>query len=92
MSADTAAEIAHQRPSVGRLHCVVPYCRRTTPRIRFDEWICGDHWRLLPKAARRAYGRRKRRWRRYHQYSDGIAARRLWRWLTRHAIERAMGL
>lgn len=70
----------------------MPHCQRTTSRTEFDEWLCGDHWALLPKAARRIYGRRVRRWRRYHRMSDGAAACRLWRWLTRRAIERAMGV
>lgn len=77
---------------VSRLPCVVPGCRRTTSRAEFDEWLCGDHWREIPKQARRIYGRRVRRWRRYHRYSDGLAAARIWNWLKRQAIERAMGL
>lgn len=75
-----------------RLRCVVPHCRRTTGRAGFTEWICGRHWPAIPKAARRAYGRRVRRWRRFHRPSDGVAARRMWQWLKRRAIERAMGL
>jgi hypothetical protein len=45
----------------GRLPCVVPFCRRTTARADFEQWICGDHWRLIDKARRRVYGR-LRRW------------------------------
>jgi hypothetical protein len=75
-----------------RLLCIVPGCRRTTTRCEFDEWLCGEHWRLLPKPARRAYGRHVRRWRRYHRASDGATATRLWGWLKRHAIERAVGI
>lgn len=75
-----------------RLPCCVPFCERTTPRVEFDEWICGDHWRLIPKDARRAYGRRARHWRRYHRQADGVAAARIWAWLKRHAIEAAGGI
>lgn len=75
-----------------RIGCCVPFCRRTTKRPEFDEWICGDHWQAIPKEARRVYGRRVRRWRRYHSHADGLAASRLWRWLKRQAIEAAGGL
>lgn len=75
-----------------RLKCVVPFCRRTTGRPGFSEWMCGDHWKLLPKAARRVYGRRVKKWRRFRQLHDVKAADRLWAWLKRTAIERAMGI
>ncbi|RZN30487.1 hypothetical protein [Bradyrhizobium sp. Leo121] len=74
-----------------RLTCCVPYCKRTTDRP-FDEWLCGKHWPLVDKKARRVYGRRARVWRRYHRHSDGEAACRLWRWIKRQAIERAAGI
>lgn len=73
-----------------RLNCVVPFCRRTAPKREFDEWLCGDHWRLIRHPRRRAYGRYLRRWRRYG-HSNG-AGWRLWRTLKREAIERATGI
>src|SRR5882762_6265611 len=63
----------------GRLACVVPFCRRTTARAYFDEWICGDHWRLIDKVRRQVYGRHLRRWLRYGAAAYGPAAARIWR-------------
>lgn len=77
----------------GRLGCCVPFCRHTTAAWpEADEWICGDHWRLIDKANRQAYGRHAKRWRRFRSQDSGRAARRLWGWLKRHAIERAAGI
>lgn len=75
-----------------RLCCVVPFCKRTNGRAGFDEWICGDHWKLIDRDRRRAYGRYARQWRRYRQEDAGVAAARLWEVLKRAAIERAVGL
>lgn len=75
-----------------RIQCCVIGCRRTKQRREFDEWICGDHWRALPKAMRRVYGRRMRQWRRYHRDEDVAPTNRLWARLKRAAIDRAMGL
>lgn len=75
-----------------RLTCVVPFCRRTTARAEFDEWLCGDHWRAIPKAKRRVYGRIVRQWRRYYRKADGVRGARIWRVLKRIAIERAAGI
>lgn len=75
-----------------RLRCCVPFCRRTTKQAEFPEWICGDHWCLLPKQRRRAYGRHVKRWRRYGPTHYGIAANRIWNRLKAMAIERAAGI
>jgi hydroxyacyl-ACP dehydratase HTD2-like protein with hotdog domain len=75
-----------------RLKCCVPFCRRTTARADFTEWICGEHWRLLPLRARRVYGRYTRRWRRYSPLPPVMARDRIWQWLKRRAIERAAGI
>jgi hypothetical protein len=74
-----------------RLGCCVPFCRRTTARAEFDEWICGKHWQMVSKDRRRAYGRRTRQWRRYYTVDDAVMAR-LWAALKREAIERAAGI
>jgi len=81
-----------KRNRAGRLHCCVPFCRHTTARTEFNEWLCGDHWRLVDLMHRRVYGRQAKRWRRYRLNDNGVAADRLWRWIKRKAIERAMGI
>jgi hypothetical protein len=82
-----------------RITCVVPFCRRTRGDRKGDpitpdmEWICGDHWRLVERNRRRAYGRHRRRWRRFSpEGAEDRATWRLWSWLKRRAIERAAGL
>lgn len=75
-----------------RLRCCVPFCRRTTARCEHEEWICGDHWRLVPKDQRRVYGRHLKRWRRYGNNAYGPAAARIWRRLVSVATERAAGI
>ena len=75
-----------------RIKCCVPFCRRTTKRADFEQWICGPHWRLVPKAKRQVYGRYLRRWRRYGDRAYGPAASRIWSRLSREAIERAGGI
>lgn len=82
----------------GRVHCVVPFCRRTTTPGRFGanaQWICGDHWRMVSKDRRRVWGRLRRQWRRYGpQTGIHFDARwwRIWDRLKREAIERAGGI
>ena len=66
-----------------RLSCLCPGCRRTTPAGRYPEWICARHWALLPKAQRRIYSRAKRKGK------SPAALARIWRRLSREAIERA---
>lgn len=67
-----------------RLKCLCPGCRRTTPAGRFPEWICARHWSALPKDHRRAYRRALRRGK------DPKALARLWRLLSRRAVEAAL--
>lgn len=64
-----------------RLTCCIPGCRRTTAKP-FTEWICANHWRLIPKAVRQVYQRAKRR------HKDQAALYRLWGRCKRIAIER----
>lgn len=50
-----------------RMHCLVPGCRHTRGIRKGEtrlpgEWICGDHWRLVPRYLR---ARRTSLWRRY---------------------------
>lgn len=76
-----------------RIACVVPFCRRTTGRTEFSEWLCGDHWRMVDKPKRRVYGRYMRQWRRYGPTKRmAAAADRIWNRLKREAIEKAAGI
>lgn len=79
---------------MSRVRCVVPFCRRTREDDpRFSEWICGDHWRMVPKKYRQVYGRFKRRWRRFGTpVSYHPRGSRLWERIKREAIERAGGI
>lgn len=77
-----------------RMRCIVPFCRHTRDRYRnpvFNEWICGDHWKMLPKQRRKVYGRRMRKMRRFAIMGDE-ATNRLWRRLVAQATETAMGI
>lgn len=82
-----------------RLPCCVPGCGRSTLARGFNEWICAGHWSLLPKETRRVYsrakGRTNREWRKFDPgtaWPKEAAKHRLWNWLKRTAIERAVGL
>lgn len=82
---------------VVRIACVVPGCRRKRgqrkgepPITEHTEFICRDHWALVPRSLkllrrrlRRRHGDRPRGW---------VADRRIWGRMRRHAIERAAGL
>lgn len=37
-----------ERPTYPKSGCCVPFCRRTSRRFK-EEWICGDHWKLVPR-------------------------------------------
>ena len=45
---------------VERLACCVPFCGRTT-KADFSEWVCAEHWRMVPRALRAEYGGIKRK-------------------------------
>lgn len=48
-----------------RLSCCVPFCRRTRHNHEgFSEWICGDHWRLVPPLLRKRKAKMFRLYRR----------------------------
>lgn len=52
-------KISEPRQSA-RVACCVPFCGRTTSRP-YSEWICSNHWRLVPKRKRQLYSLAKRR-------------------------------
>lgn len=73
-----------------RTRCVVPFCGRTCktqptePGLVY-EWICPDHWKLVPRERKRDYTFAKRRGR------DDLA-RKVWARLVRTVIDKAAGL
>lgn len=76
-----------------RLMCVVPHCQRTRgerkgePAITEDsEWICGEHWRAVPRQLKAIKSRA------FRQGRPGAALRRIWNKCKRAAIEAAMGI
>lgn len=83
------------------LRCIVPFCKRTTSLARqnrgyqwgeITEWICGNHWRNVPAAYRRAYSRIGRRYRRSPNNLIWRCWLRLWSRCKRAAIEAAAGI
>lgn len=98
---------------VDRLRCCVPFCRRTRGDRKNDpvteemEWICHEHWAVIPLRRRRVWYRLHRLWLK----DDGMtleaiwnhpkwgkraiyraALDRIWAHLKREAIERALGV
>lgn len=70
-----------------RIRCEVPFCNRTTARFQPPmQWICGEHWRLVPKRLRRLKALAKRRGK-----PEAVQAY-LWNKCRQHAIEAAMGI
>lgn len=51
--------------SAQRLQCCVPFCKRTTSNEHsYQEWICPDHWKAVPKHYRRRDSKLVRRYKR----------------------------
>lgn len=70
-----------------RLRCCVPFCRRTTGRYEPPtEWICADHYKLVPAKLKRLRTKALRT-RRIGQLDSW-----LWREVKRRAIEAAGGI
>ncbi len=79
-----------------RILCCVPHCRRTISKEaaeekRWDEWMCGSHWREVPDRPRSVHLRILRRGRRGHAVAKA-RAERIWARIKRYAIERAAGV
>jgi len=75
-----------------RIHCQVPFCRRTIqPDFKEQEWLCSVHWPLTQRSLRKLYFKRKRRFRRGDK-SQLPHMMRIWDRLKMQAIERAAGI
>lgn len=86
------------RPRYPRSSCCVPGCRRTSTLFT-AEWVCGDHWRMIPRRFKLAWSRAKRHNRRHWLAMSERRRRaahyrmdRLWLVLKRAAIIAAAGL
>ena len=82
-----------------RLTCAVPGCARTRgqrkgeqPIRDGEEWVCGDHWRLVPRWMRAIKARAFRRAKRVYTPAHVRAALRIWARCKREAIERSVGI
>lgn len=82
-----------------RMTCVVPGCRRTRGRHKGEppiepgmEWICGPHWKLVPRRIKAIRQRAARRAKRLGTHNSYMALNRLWRRCVMAAIERAAGI
>lgn len=65
------------------VRCIVPFCGRSTSRFTApQEWICTDHWALVPAHVKRVYRRAKRR-------SDVRVRAIVWMGAKKRAIEAA---
>ena len=80
-----------------RIPCCVPFCRRTTRRrpewTGEVEWICGPHWKAVPRDLKLNVSR----WRRRLRADPGSAKAAFrfdmaWRRCRRVAIEAAGGI
>lgn len=82
-----------------RLTCLCPGCHRTRgqrkgepPIHDGEEWICGVHWRAVPKHLRKRLAKARRRIKRGDERWRRVL-RRTWRRCRQIAIEEAlMGL
>jgi len=73
-----------------RIQCLVPFCCRHRA-VDAPEWICGDHWALVPKPFRRVHFRISRQYRKRcgnnqpWAYPAGSESRiESWRLIHRH--------
>lgn len=71
-------------PADDRIGCLVEGCRRTARRVdpasgrEWNEWICGNHWRLLTKLEKRVWARFRRQQRRFGERPRPEAYDRIW--------------
>jgi hypothetical protein len=76
-----------------RLTCLCLGCRHTWKGDgHADQWICREHWMVLPKAKRQVYYRAKRAYKRNPTMENWRRSGRIWARLKRMAIERSLGI
>lgn len=84
--------------SVARTLCCVPFCRRSRGLRKGEtsppsEWICGEHWKRVPRRLKATRTRLRRRAAR-HGWNDTtrLIDDRAWVLCKRAAIEAGVGL
>lgn len=79
-----------------RLTCVIPFCRRSTGAFVCEPpdevWICGPHWRAVPRLMKLVKTRARRALRRAHTDKNLSRYERVASRTTRAALERAAHL
>ncbi len=86
-----------------RLRCLVPHCRRTRRFVgegcyvqglfvAYTEWICQQHWTLVPTKLRALHTAAKRKLRRTETVFAFRVGGRVWSRCKRAAIEGALGI
>lgn len=89
--------IVDPRTGALRLACEVPHCTRTRgqrkgerPIAQDERWICGEHWRLVPRGMKAILRRARRK--AAGGYRSWQAVHRIWGRCRREAIEIAVGI
>lgn len=78
----------------GRVECGVPYCRRSREAHWAAIWICGEHWRGVPRRLKQPYFRLRKLARAQGRWDAALWNRhqRLLRRFVQIATEAACGL
>lgn len=67
--------------------CIVPFCNHKRKcEDPHSEWICGEHWRLVPRRLKRLKRRAKAK------HKPEAVQWFIWRMCKKTAIERAGGI
>lgn len=77
-----------------RFPCQVPHCGKTTPADRAGgtEWLCADHWKLVPARWKSTLRISARRYQKHQTSRYWRMNNRAWRRCVKRAIEVAAGI
>jgi len=84
----TSEEKERQIAAGQRIRCGAPFCSKTlaiTPDD-YPEWICGTHWRNVPKRLRHLFSMAKRRFKRRPDQKSWRRVLRFWERCKQEAI------
>jgi len=82
--------IIFYNPPIDRCPCVVPHCRRTSGKMITMAFVCGKHWRMVPKKHRLFQSKLKRKLARGYNAKTANQEWRTWIRCARLAIKRAL--